>query len=86
MLSATARRSIFPEGCVVIKEPSSWEGKQVDLAEILNTMREWLGRERCNLWHFRHAGDGTGLVVIDAGFAAADACAEAFRQRFGGRV
>ena len=48
--------------------------KQVDLAEILNTMREWLDRERCNLWHFRHAGDGTGLVVIDAGFATGDAC------------
>jgi hypothetical protein len=58
--------------------------KQADLPEILNTMREWLDRERCNLWHFRHASDGTGFIVINAGFAAGDVCAEAFRQRFGG--
>jgi len=59
--------------------------KQPDLAAALSAMREWLDRERCNLLHFRHTSDGTGIIVINAGFAAGDhACAEAFRQHFGG--
>jgi hypothetical protein len=58
--------------------------KQPDLAATLSAMREWLDRERCNLLQFRHGSDGTGFVVIDAGFAAGDdVCAEAFRQHFG---
>jgi len=58
--------------------------KQPDLAAALSAMREWLDRERCNLLHFRHTSDGTGIVVINAGFAEGDhVCAEAFRQHFG---
>jgi hypothetical protein len=58
--------------------------KQADLAETLGAMREWLDREKCNLLHFSHTSDRTGIVVIDAGFSDGDhVCAEAFRQHFG---
>jgi|HubBroStandDraft_6_1064221.scaffolds.fasta_scaffold65894_3 hypothetical protein len=56
--------------------------KRADLANILSAMREWLDRERCSLLHFRHADGGVGMVVISAGFAAGDVCAEAFRRYF----
>jgi hypothetical protein len=58
--------------------------KQLDLADTLGAMREWLDRKRCNLSHFRHTSDAAGIVVIiSVGFAAGDhACAEAFRQHF----
>jgi hypothetical protein len=58
--------------------------KQADLAAALSAIREWLDQERCNLLHFRHTSDATGIVVIDAVFAEGDhVCAEAFRQHFG---
>ena len=57
--------------------------KQADLANTLAAMREWLDRERCNLSHFRHAGDGDGNVIIKADFSD-QACADKFHQHFGG--
>jgi hypothetical protein len=72
--------------------PPNWEAlmrsihirvKEADLAATLGSMREWLDHERCNLLHFHHAGDGTGIVVINAGFAADDH-AERFQQHFDG--
>jgi hypothetical protein len=37
---------------------------QASLADILNSMREWLDRERCNLSHFRHTSGDDGIIVI----------------------
>jgi len=56
--------------------------RQADLADTLTAMRVWLDRERCVLLHFRHAGDGMGSILINAGFAVDDLCAERFRKQF----
>jgi hypothetical protein len=57
--------------------------EKADLADTLAAMREWLDRERCILFSFRHEGEGAGAIVIKAEFAT-QACAQKFQQRFGG--
>ena len=58
---------------------------QASLADTLNSMREWLDRERCNLAHFRHTSGEDGIIVISAGFATADdRHVDAFHRQFGG--
>jgi hypothetical protein len=56
---------------------------QVDFAEILAAMREWLDRSNCLLEEFgTEAGDGGGIIV-NAQFAEDD-LAELFRREFQG--
>ena len=56
---------------------------QVDFAEILAAMREWLDRNNCWLERFEtEAGDG-GSVIVKAQFADDD-LAELFRREFEG--
>jgi hypothetical protein len=56
---------------------------QVDFAEILAAMREWLDRNNCLLEEFEtEAGDG-GSIIVKAQFAEDD-LAEQFRREFQG--
>lgn len=53
------------------------------LAGILNSMREWLDREKCDLSHFRYTSGEDGVIVISAGFPNPDdPRVDAFHRRF----
>jgi hypothetical protein len=57
---------------------------QVDFAEILAAMREWLDRDNCWLERFEtEAGDGGSVIIIKAQFPDDD-LAEPFRRDFQG--
>jgi hypothetical protein len=56
---------------------------QVDFAEILAAMREWLDRNNCLLEEFETEAGDDGSIVIKAQFAD-DHAAEPFRREFRG--
>jgi hypothetical protein len=57
---------------------------RANLADTLNTMREWLDRKKCYLSHFGHTSEGDGVIVISAGFAQEDdPRIDEFQQQFG---
>jgi hypothetical protein len=58
---------------------------QAKLPDTLNTMREWLDREKFNLSRYSHVTEADGIVIINVSFPDTDdPRLDDFHRQFGG--